>query len=331
MTTNYEERSKLTLAEFMSDTWYKLDVDNRENKETTVGFYRSISNYITDYFKDEKLSDITSNDVEFCLDYYRREYRQRTGKTGMKPKTIKHIYTTLDSIFKSAKRRRYITENPMEFVKPPRIPKEEVVALSESELRTLLRALPSTSDEVRSMIILFITTGIRRGELVGLKWSDIDFDNRQLHIRQNVTRATGGGVVVGTPKTSTGKRSIPLSANTLKMMEEYRKQQQLKFPSKDLQDAFIFHSKRDIFRPCEPTSITHKVKNFMLENGLPPYYPHALRHSAATHILANGGDIKSVQMLLGHADAATTLNFYAKADIKQIRRATEKFTDTFDL
>ena len=197
--------------------------------------------------------------------------------------------------------------------------------------RILLRALPSTSDEVRSMIILFITTGIRRGELVGLKWPDIDFDSKQLHIKRNVTRATGSGVVIGSPRTSGSNRSIPLSDKTTKVLQEYREQQQLKFPGKDLQDAFIFHGKRDIFCPCEPTSVTHKVRKFMVENGLPRYYLHALRHTAASLILADGGDIKSVQHLLGHADVSTTLNFYAKANMDQMRKASTKFTDTFGL
>ena len=165
MITNYEERSKLTLAEFMGETWFKLEADNGESKKTTVGFNRSMYKYITGYFKDDNLDDISPHNVEFCLNYYRKEYIQRTGKKGMEPKTVKHIYSTLDRVFKCAKRMRYIEENPMDFVKPPRLPRKEVVALSESELRILLRALPSTSDEVRSMIILFITTGIRRGEL----------------------------------------------------------------------------------------------------------------------------------------------------------------------
>lgn len=326
-----ENGDKLTLKDFMNETWFPLEVDNGENKKTTISFNVSMSKYISGYFENKKLADISPGDIEFCLKYYRCEYQQRRGKIGMEPKTVKHIYSTLDRIFKCAKKKHYIAENPMDDVKPPRVPRKEVVALSKSELRTLIEVLPKTSDEMRCMLILFITTGIRRGELVGLIWKCVDFDSKQLHIKQNVTRATGSGVAIETPKTYNANRSIPLSENTVKMLEEYRQQQKLKFPDNDLQEAFIFHSKSDLYHPCEPTAITHKVKKFMLENGLPAYYPHALRHSVGSHILANGGDLKSVQNLLGHADARTTLNFYAKADIDQIRDSRTKFTSVYNL
>lgn len=329
--SNDVNNSKITLKEFMSNVWFPLEVDNGEHKPTTIEFNRSMSKYITGYFKDKELNSILQSDIEFCLKYYRCEYEQRTKKVGMEPKTVKHIYSTLDRIFKSAKKRRYITENPVDLVSPPRLQKREVDALSESELKKFIEYLFDAPDEIKCMLMLFITTGIRRGELVGLKWEDIDFENKQLHIQRNVTHTSGHRVVIGTPKTSTGKRTIPLSENTLNELLKYRKQQQLSFPNKALHCAFVFSSKDDPYIPCEPTSVTRNVKKFMLDHGLPPYYPHALRHSCATHILANGGDIKSVQNLLGHADASTTLNFYARANIDQMRKATEKFTDTFGL
>lgn len=326
-----DNNSKIKLKEFIQNIWYPLEVDNGENKPTTLSFNCSMSKYIIDYFKEIELNAIKQTDIELCLKYYRCTYKKRTGKIGVSGKTLKHIYSTLKRIFNSALKRNYITINPMDSVSPPRLPRKEVEALSEPELERFCQAISSATDKDNCMLRLFLTTGIRRGECVGLKWEDIDFNTQELHVQRNVTRSTGNGVVIGTPKTYGSNRSIPLSANTLKILESYQEKQQIKFQGKDLKSAFIFSSKEDPYVPCDPTSVTRKVKSFMTKNGLPPYSCHDIRHSFATHTLANGGDIKSLQNLLGHSDASTTLNFYSKADMKQMRSAANKFTNAYNL
>lgn len=323
--------NNLKLKEFVLDIWYPLEIDNGENKPTTLSFNRSMSKYLIDYFKEAELNSIKQTDIELCLKYYRCTYKQRTGKIGMSPKTLKHIYFTMKRIFNSALKRQYITINPMDLVSPPRLPKKEVDALSEQELEVFCKAISKASEREKCMLTLFITTGIRRGECVGLIWEDIDFKNQELHIQRNVTRSAGNGVVIGSPKTYGSIRSIPLSDNTLKCLEEYKRQQEIKFSNTDLQSAFIFCGKKGPYIPCDPTSVTRKVKSFMVKNDLPAYSSHDLRHSFATHTLANGGDIKSLQNLLGHLDASTTLNFYSRSDMKQMRTAANKFTSAYNL
>lgn len=271
-------------------------------------------------------------DLKLFLKYYRCEFKKRTGEIGMKLKTLKSIYSTLKMIFKSAYESEYITKNPMELIPPPKVPKNEINALTEQELNVLIEALSNTSEENNCMLRLFITTGIRRGECAGLKWEDIDFEKNQLQIKRNVTRSTGNGVVIGTPKTHESIRDIPFSFNTSEALVEHKQKQQLKFPGKDLHSAYIFSSKDDPYQPCEPTSITRKVKNFLTKNGLPSHSPHDLRHTFASLICDNSGDIKSLQNLLGHTDFATTYNLYvARRNMDQMRNASTKFTDKFGL
>lgn len=327
-----KKTKNLTLKDFINEIWFPLEVDNGECKESTISFNISMAKYIIDYFKDERIKNISSDDIELCLTYYRCKYRQRTGKIGMEPKSVKHIYSALCRIFKCAKRKHYISENPMDDVKAPRVPRKEVNALSESELKVFMKALSNTSEENSCMLRLLVSTGIRRGECAGLQWRDVDFEKNKLHIKRNVTRTTGGGVTVGTPKTLESNREIPFSSNTSKALVEHRQKQQLKFPNKDLQSAYIFPSKDNPYSPCEPTSITRKVKSFLTKNGLPPHSPHDLRHTFASLICDNSDDTKSLQNLLGHSDFATTFNLYvARRNMDQMRNASTKFTDKFGL
>ena len=136
---------------------------------------------------------------------------------------------------------------------------------------------------------------------------------------------------MSTPKTSSSIRDVPLMAGTVDVVEAYREQYKREHPSTIIKDAYLFHRSDDIFRPIDPNAITRRVKRFMKNNGLPDLSPHDLRHSCATLLLAQGADVKSVQQILGHSDASTTLNFYVKADLQQMRTATDKMADAFGL
>ena len=106
---------------------------------------------------------------------------------------------------------------------------------------------------------------------------------------------------------------------------------QSQHPCTILKEAYLFPGVASVFEPRDPNSITRRLKRFMKQHSLPDLSPHDLRHSCATLLLANGADIKSVQEILGHADASTTLNFYVKSDLQQMKTATDKFASAFNL
>ena len=166
---------------------------------------------------------------------------------------------------------------------------------------------------------------------MGLKWKDVDEKNSVLHVERGVAYTSKIGIVVSTPKTARSIRVIPLVPTTLRLLLELKAQRKQECPKANLNDAFIFHSDTDIFFSKDPNAVTRRVKRFMKNSGLPDLSPHDLRHSCATLLLSQGADIKSVQEILGHSDASTTLNFYVKSNIQQMKSATDKLSAAFNL
>lgn len=219
----------------------------------------------------------------------------------------------------------------MELVEKPKLPRKKVDALSPEEAREFFVVLEACPLELHCMLHLLITTGIRRGECVGLKWRDIDEKQALIHIERNVTNTVKDGITINTPKTTAGFRMVPIMPSTLALLRQLKQERQEQFPAMIIEDSFIFPGKEDIFSPRTPESVTRRVKRFMQRSNLPDLSPHDLRHSCATLLLAQGADIKSVQQILGHTDARTTLNFYVKADLQQMKAATDKMAAAFGL
>jgi integrase len=271
------------------------------------------------------LQEITPIDIQKYLRYLRKEYKGKHG-IGLSAKTVHHHYNMLLLIFGYAKKNKLIAENPMDDIKAPKKEKKPVDAFTKEQAQQFLQALDGTELDFRCMMLLLLTTGLRRGELCGLQWRDFDFEKGTVSVNRSVTYTPETGVTVGTPKTQNGFRTIPMMATVLAAITEFRETTQ-----NTEEEAYVFPSKEDSFAPRMPESVTRRLKRFVVKNELPDFSPHDLRHSCATLLLANGADVKSVQMILGHADASTTLDYYVRADLSQMRTATDKFAAAFSL
>ena len=311
--------------DFIDNVWFPLDIEGSDRKPKTVHSYQAHLKIIRPYFKGKTLQEITSIDIQKYLRYLRKEYQGKHG-VGLCSKTVLHHYNLFLLVFGYAKRQKLITENPMDDIKAPKKEKKAVDAFTTQQAHQFLKALDGTEMDFRCMMLLLLTTGLRRGELCGLQWRDLDFDNGTVSVNRSVTFTPGEGIIVGTPKTANGFRTIPLMPTVIAAITEYRGT-----VLSDEEKAYVFPSKEDPLAPRLPDSVTRRMKRFIDRNDLPNFSPHDLRHSCATLLLANGADVKSVQMILGHADASTTLDFYVRSDISHMRSATDKFAAAFNL
>jgi len=315
---------------FVNDTWLPLQVRGGNDKPTTVAFYQHMAKTITKYFKGAVLQEIGPLDIQKYLVYLRTEYKSQLGKP-LSPKSLRHQYGTLNLIFGYAEKQEMIAKNPMDKVDAPKKEKKPVDALNQEQAAKFFHCLSNCPLDFRCILQLLITTGIRRGECMGLQWKDIDEKASTITIERNVTYTPASGVIVSTPKTANSVRTIPIMPSTLHLLQQWREQTERDHPNTILKEAFLFPKGNDVFTARDPNSVTRRVKRFMKNNGFPDLSPHDLRHSCATLLLSQGADIKSVQEILGHADASTTLNFYVKADLKQMQAATEKLAAAFNL
>lgn len=309
---------------FVSSEWFPVCIDNGERKAKTISFYSDMTKQLLEYFKDKMLQSITATEIQRFFIYLRT-------RKGLSPQTVHHHYRTMNMIFSFAVRQEYLLKNPMEKVDRPKLPKKKVDALSPEDAKTFFAALDRCPIDFRCMLYLLITTGIRRGECIGLKWRDIDESRGTIKIERNVTYTPKNGIEVNTPKTSASIRTVPVMGSALTLLLQLKTKLQQEHPNTILEDSFVFHGEQGLFSPKDPNAVTRRVKRFMKRQGLPDMSPHDLRHTCATLLLGSGADIKSVQEILGHTNASTTLNFYVKADLEQMKTATEKLAAAFNL
>ncbi len=314
----------MTFESFVNAIWFPEYMNTDKRRAATVAFHDYILRTILPYFGQEKLSHITPNRIEEYLDYLKNTYKTKDNQS-LSPKTIRHHYGTLNLIFSYAEKTGHITSNPITKVDVPKIPKQKVNALSKSQVMTFIEEVEKLPIMQQAIYHLLLTTGIRRGECYGLKWQDVDLENMLIHIERNVTYTKTDGLQIGPPKTDLGIRDIPLTKHTTSLLSEYKVH--LSYSYNVEHNMFVFPSSNSPYEPHQPAYITKHMKKFMKRIGLTDMSPHDLRHTCASLLLQSGADIKSVQDILGHSDASTTLNYYVKSDMNVMRLSAQKAFD----
>lgn len=229
-------------------------------------------------------------------------------------RTIQYYQVILSSMFSTAVEWEFLSENPCERAKPPRIIYKESRYLDEDGAAAVMDALGQEPYRYAIAIYIMLYTGLRRGEVCGLEWSDIDFDKRIMSINRNSLYIPEKGTFTDSLKTYSSSRVINLSDDLIDILHDYRTWQEEQ--AEMLGDKWK-GSERIVTRldgsPICPDTLSGWFYKFIRKNHLPQISLHSLRHTHATLLIACGISLKTVSARLGHASVSTTSNIYVHA------------------
>ena len=232
----------------------------------------------------------------------------------MADSTVRRLHMMFHEAMDAAQRKRLIAINPTEGTVVPGCNYKEMTVLNEEQLEKYMDAL--TKDPVwHDFFYLELTTGLRLGEICGLKWEDFDEKKGTLKIQRSIGRTVNGkNITVGDPKTEKGKRMIKLPDSTFQVL--LRRKEKYK-------GDWMFPSIKYPGKPVAPSAAYHRHKQILKDLDLPSIRFHDLRHTFATHAIKSGVDAKTLSGILGHTNASFTLDTYTHVTNDMQFRASE--------
>lgn len=235
-------------------------------------------------------------------------------------KTIQYYHQIISSVLSSAVQWQMLKANPCERVKPPKSRYKEAPYLEAEDAIRLMRCLQNEELIFKLLISLYLFTGMRRGEALGLKWCDVDFKKNIVDINKELIYIPKKGVILDTPKNETSVRKVSLTEEIMELFREWKKEQRRNIALYgDLYELSDFVFTNQLGKPFHPDTISKWFSDFIKKNDLPPIHIHSLRHTNASMLIASGVDIKTVSSRLGHASIQTTGVIYTH----QLRSADE--------
>ncbi len=232
----------------------------------------------------------------------------------LEPASVRKCHCVISSMLGNAVKQQIIFSNPCERVELPRHKPQQSAYLDEYQTAELLDLLQSAPIQYRTAIQLLLYTGMRRGELLGLEWKDIDFEKSVMQIRRTSQYLPHLGVFCDETKNRSSSRAIKISPSALALLRPYRTwqlQERLKLGDQWHDHDRLFTTWNG--EPIHPDTITSWFREFIDKTDLPPIHVHSLRHTNATLLIAAGTNVQAVASRLGHSDANTTNKIYAHA------------------
>lgn len=287
------------LGEYLED-WLEHTHKSKLRLGTYVN-YRKLIKYITADLGNIWIQKLTPQHVQA---FYSKKLEEKLSS-----KVVHEIHGVLHLALKNAVRWGMVSKNVCDLVTPPRIVSREVTPLSVEQARQLMNQMHG--HRLKVLFTTAVVTGMRRGELLALRWSEVDVERKRLMVLRSVDFVAGYGYVEGKPKTAAGKRMIDLPGFLVDLLKQHRAQQE------ELKANAEHWENRDLVFPnlsggyLHPNHMGEAFRNLLRDAGLPPLHFHDLRHSAATILLAQGVNVKVIQELLGHSDIAITLRVYS--------------------
>jgi integrase len=294
------DAGNITVGEYL-DRWLNDSVRDTVRQRTWERYEQFVRVHLTPALGKIKLAKLTPAHV-------RGLYRDKLN-SGLAPRTVLHIHRAFSKALKQAAADGLIPRNPAAPVKPPQPRGEEIRPLNREQVRVLFEA--ASGDCLEALYIVAVTAGLRRGELQGLKWEDLDLEAGMLQVRRTCSEPKGGHIFEA-PKSGKG-RNIRLTQSAVAALRIHRRRQlEERMYKADLwqEQGLVFPS--TVGTPLWGGNLNRAFKATLQRAGLPKSTRfHDLRHTCATLLLKQAVNPKFVQELLGHADISLTLNVYS--------------------
>ena len=300
-------------------SWLEVWMENYAKIKLRPSTFKTSQGFLKNHIKPQigsiPLADLTSLDLQrfykHRLDGGRVDRVEAKKKPkGLAPKTVRNIHQMIGSAYNLAIEQKLVTRNPTQGCALPKVEHKEMKTLTADQLSAFFQEARDSG--VFALYYIDLTTGLRRGELLGLKWSDIDLEKGDLRVQRQIGRIDGK--IIEMPlKTKNAYRTLPLSADAIDVLMQQRR--------KTGNIEWVFPSPTG--GPISPDSVLHMLHRVLKRAGLPKVRFHDLRHTFATLALQNGVDIKTVSGMLGHFSAGFTLDTYAHVTTSAKREAAK--------
>ena len=306
----YVAPTKITLSEYA----YGFLIDAKPNlaPKTYEQYEYFLRRHICPKLGTTRLTDLHPKAIQSAL---------TAMHADLAPKSVHHAYTTLRRVLNQAVQYGMLRENPVSRVDAPNVPKRELTTWTPEQAAHFLDSPTVKRDRLFAVYYLALATGMRRGEILGLKWADIDFSRMRMTVQRSLTPDPDDGGRGRLGETKGGwQRAVAMSPATADVLAAHRAWQEVEAPPNPL--GLVFVSKHG--NPVHTSSLDKQHKLRVRKAGLPAITFHDLRHCHATFLLAAGYHHKVVQERLGHRNIATTLGIYTHvgADLQREAAAT---------
>lgn len=310
--------NKITILEWVQ-TWIEVYIEPNVSPTTLSRYQGMINRYINPLLGSMQVQQLTTLAVQSWVNGLK--VSPASGKE-MSAATVKHTYHVLKGAMDKAVLAGIIPRSPCQGIMLPKGEKKAAVVYDEQQIQQLIRAAKGT--EMELPIDMELCLGLRRGELLGLEWGDIDWEKNQIHIIRNRVVVNGKSIVKD-PKTKSGKRTLDAPIQLMAKLKKHRLACMERTMS--LGEAYT-HTNYVIVhpdgKPIYPEYLSKMLTKLQIKAGLPQCRFHDLRHLCASIMLMQGVNVKVAQERLGHKDISTTLNIYSHVLPSSARDAAEK-------
>lgn len=303
---------KTTLTEYVTETWLPSLVVRNRRPSTVESYRRNLEVHVLPRFGQRPLIRVTTADLDRL---YADLLVGSEDRRKLAPRTVRYIHTILHGVFGHAVQKGHLAGNPClraDAPSPKACRSRTMKTWNAAQLRIFPESLDG--DRFRAPLLLLATTGMRRGEMLGLKWSDLRLDEGELDVVRSLGLVSDR-LVVGEPKTERGRRIVSLDPATVVALRQHRTQQleeRMLIGPGYLDEDWVFAMPDG--RPTHPGRFTRIFDRRVQAAGLPRIRLHDLRHTWATLALRAGINPKVVQERIGHASVAITLDLYTHVD-----------------